>query len=62
MGKLALLHGVWTELVACGARFMGTPGAEQAVEVITRYLQRWGLQYHCHEYEYTSWLPGIRLD
>ena len=58
MGKLALLHGVWTELVACGARFMGTPGAEQAVEVITRYLQRWGLQYHCHEYEYTSWLPG----
>ena len=58
MGKLALLHGVWTELQPAVPGLWAHPGAEQAVEVITRYLQRWGLQYHCHEYEHTSWLPG----
>ena len=52
------LHSVWTDLVGCGPRFMGTEGAAKSVTVITEYLQKLNLGYHLHSFEFESWLPG----
>lgn len=56
-----ILETVWHELVDIGPRFMGTDGAQKAVDVILDHVKALGLDPQIHEFDYQGWSPGKKV-